>query len=197
LQIHLEFQERIYQLYLRRAGGADIAVGNWSSPALTDPIGRLTHTTTVSGGTIQTATVDSYDAMGDIASFWQCASYNCGSANIWNSSYGYDPAGDLTSYTSYAGFTVSQAFNGAQQVTSASSNWSGTYLTLATLSYNPTGAIDSMCGGQGCAQSQEIREYNNRLQPVVFQVGNSNSPAADDCLVGVEGSARYEGTASR
>ncbi|HET9180299.1 MAG TPA: hypothetical protein VFQ24_18235, partial [Terriglobia bacterium] len=39
-----------------------------------------------------------------------------------------------------------------------------------------------MCGGQGCAQSQETRQYNNRLQPTLMELGNSSNLSADYSL---------------
>ena len=39
-----------------------------------------------------------------------------------------------------------------------------------------------MCGGQGCAQSQETRQYNSRLRPVLMELGNSNNPSTDYSL---------------
>src|ERR1700758_133263 len=37
---------------------------------------------------------------------WQCTPFNCSSASLWNIHYTYDLAGDLTTWTHPAGFTI-------------------------------------------------------------------------------------------
>ena len=86
----------------------------------------------------------------------------------------------MTGYTNPAGFTVSQQINGAQQPTSLTYGGS---MAVSSIIYEPWGAISTMCGGQGCAQSQETRQYNSRLQPVLMELGNSSNLTADYCLV--------------
>lgn len=159
---------------------SSVTIGNWTSPALQYPTGRMTEATTTASAATQTAMVYSYDAMGRVANLWQCAPYNCGSASIWSMPYSYDLAGNVTGYTNPAGFTVSQQINGAQQPTSLTYGGS---MAVSSITYEPWGAISTMCGGQGCAQSQETRQYNSRLQPVLMELGNSSNLTADYCLV--------------
>src|SRR5271157_284065 len=39
------------------------------------------------------------------------------------------------------------------------------------------------CVGAGCTNTQETYSYNNRLQPVMIELGTSSSPSANYCLV--------------
>ena len=58
--------------------------------------------------------------------------------------------------------------------------------TLATISYTPFGAINTLlngCAGSGCVQRQETYDYNNRLQPVRIQLGTPSDNDANYCLV--------------
>jgi RHS repeat-associated protein len=155
----------------------------WAGISFAYADGRMTAACTGSAvGTCaspQTAEVFSYDQMGRVANLWQCAPYNCGSSGIWSMPYTYDLAGDVTNYVNPAGFNVTQGINGAQQPTSLSYGANG---AVSSITYTPWGAIDTMCGGQGCAQSQETRQYNNRLQPVLMELGNSSNPSADYSL---------------
>ncbi|TAM80930.1 MAG: DUF2778 domain-containing protein [Acidobacteria bacterium] len=119
------------------------------------------------------------DQMGRVANLWQCAPYNCGSASIWNMAYSYDLAGDVTSYTNPEGFTVTQGIDVNQRPTSLTY---GANMAVSSITYTPWGAISTMCGGGGCAQSQETRQYNNRFQPVLMELGNSSNLSADYSL---------------
>ena len=159
---------------------SSVTVGSWTSGTLANPKGRLTEATTTASGATQTAMVYSYDAMGRVANLWQCAPYNCGSSSIWSMPYTYDLAGDVTSYWNPAGFIVNQGIDVNQRPTSLT--W-GANVAVSSISYTPWGAISTICGGGGCGQSQETRQYNSRLQPVLMELGNSNSVAADYCLV--------------
>ena len=98
-----------------------VTIGSWTSTTLTNPKGRMTEATITASGSINTALVYSYDAMGRPVNFWQCDPSNCGSASIWKIPYTYDLAGDVTSYTHMDGYTISTPVNAAQQVTSVQS----------------------------------------------------------------------------
>jgi YD repeat-containing protein len=100
------------------------SVGNWTSPTLKYPKGRLTHTTTTSGSTLLTATVQDYDQMGRTKHYWQCTPLNCGTSSIWAALYNYDAAGDVTSWNHPAGFTITQTFNGARDIEQVTSSLS-------------------------------------------------------------------------
>jgi RHS repeat-associated protein len=156
-----------------------VTIGSWSSGTLLNPKGRLVKATTTASGSVQTGLVYSYDPMGRAKDFWQCAPYNCGNSSIWHMIYNYDLAGDVTSYSNPEGFFVTQGVDVNQRPTSLTYGANG---AVSSITYTPWGAISTMCGAQGCAQSQETRQYNNRLQPVLMELGNSNNPAADYSL---------------
>ncbi len=101
-----------------------VTLGSWTSPTLNYPKGRLTHTTTTSGSTTLTATVQDYDKMGRTKDYWQCTPLNCGTSSIWAALYTYDNGGDLTSWSHPAGFTITQTINEARQVTQVTSSLS-------------------------------------------------------------------------
>jgi RHS repeat-associated protein len=139
----------------------------------------MTEAKTTANGSTQTDIVYSYDTMGRVKDLWQCAPYNCGSSSIWHMAYVWDLAGDMLSYTNPAGFAVTRTVDSAQQVTSQTY---GTNMAVSSITYEPWGAISTMCGGQGCTKSQETRQYNSRLQPVLMELGNSSNLSADYCL---------------
>src|SRR5271157_5970007 len=155
---------------------------------LSNTAGRLSSTATGSKSSPQTATVYSYDLMGRVLNFWQCEPDNCASPPWWDTIYTYDLAGDITSWKHPAGFTIYNGFNAAQQVTSITNSWNDATHpgTLATMTYGPFGALNTLvngCAGSGCTQVQETYDYNNRLQPVQIQLGTPSNNAADYCLV--------------
>ncbi len=151
---------------------------------LTGTKGRLSHT---SVGT-SAITVHSYDAAGRVQDLRQCTPFNCSSATIWNVHYNYNLAGDATSWTHPAGYTVTNTVTNAQRVSQITSSLNDATHpgTLATLTYAPQGAVSTMldgCAGTGCVQRQETYDYNNRLQAVRIQLGTAAAPAANSCLV--------------
>ncbi len=112
----------------------------------------------VSNGPVIAATaIPGYDAMGRITVYRQCTPYNCGSSD-WRTTYTYDLAGDVISYTNPAGFTVTRGVDDNQRPTSLKY---GANMAVSSISYTPWGAISTMCGGNGCGQSQETRQYNS------------------------------------
>ena len=126
-----------------------VTLGNWTSPTLGYPVGRLTHTTTTSGSTVLTATVEDYDKMGRPQHYWQCTPLNCGTSIFWAALYNYDFAGDVTSWNHPAGFTITQTINGAKEISQVTSSISDAThpASLATLTYAPFGPISTLQNG--------------------------------------------------
>ncbi len=129
--------------------------------------------------------------MGRPLNFWQCNPSNCGTSSIWNTQYTYDLAGDVTQWVhpdkTYPA-TFTNTVNNAQQITNVATQWTDGYhpSSLATISYSPWGAINSLtngCAGSGCTNTVETYTYNNRLQPWMIQLGTSTNSSSDYCLV--------------
>jgi hypothetical protein len=87
--------------------------------------------------------------MGRTKDYWQCTPLNCGASTIWAALYNYDAAGGVTSWNHPAGFTITQAINGAKEVAEITSSKSETTdpATLAfgagpnsSIMYTPWGA---------------------------------------------------------
>ena len=93
--------------------------------------------------------------MGRTQHYWQCTPANCGSSSIWAVLYGYDAAGDVTSWSHPAGYSISQSVNGAREVTQVTSSLSDSMhppVLAQNITYTPFGALSSLqngCGGQG------------------------------------------------
>ncbi|HMD96193.1 MAG TPA: hypothetical protein VKM93_02530, partial [Terriglobia bacterium] len=164
----------------------------WTGISFSNAKGRLVLACTASAsGTCsspQTAVAYSYDAAGRVQDYWQCTPYNCGSASIWPLTYAYDTAGNVSAWAHPGGFTLTDTYNAAMQMTQMTSSFNDSVHpgTLATLSYGPSGALSTLvngCAGSGCTPVQETYDYNNRLQPVRIQLGTSASNAANYCLV--------------
>ena len=54
------------------------------------------------------------------------------------------------------------------------------------ITYAPFGGIASLtngCVGSGCTQRQETYSYNNRLQPVMIELGYSGALSDNYCTV--------------
>ncbi len=54
------------------------------------------------------------------------------------------------------------------------------------ITYAPWGAestLENGCAGSGCTNALETYVYNNRMQPVMIELGNTSNAAADYCLV--------------
>ena len=154
---------------------------------VTNTVGRLSHTTAANG---YTGTIHSYDVMGRTTSLWQGQPmypdcwYVIGPAT-WN----YDQAGDLTSYVTPYGITITQNITQAQRVSSITSSVSDAThppVLAQNLTYTPWGALSGLengCTGTGCTPYQEIWNFNNRMQPVEIQVGTAANPSSLTCLV--------------
>jgi RHS repeat-associated protein len=165
----------------------------WSGASFTNAKGRLVLACTNSAaGTCAspaTATAYSYDPVGRTLNFWQCDPSNCTSSSIWNTQYNYDLAGDVISWVHPAGYTLTNAVNAAQQITAVQSSWQDSshpqYLAQ-NVSYTAWGAVSQLqngCVGSGCVNAQETYQYNNRLQPVMIELGTTSNATADYCLV--------------
>ncbi|MGH9359689.1 MAG: RHS repeat domain-containing protein, partial [Terriglobia bacterium] len=170
---------------------SSVSIGSWSSGTLTNTKGRMTEA--VTGSPAQTGVAYSYDPMGRVAGFWQCTPYNCGSS-AWAMTYNYDLAGDVTSWTHPAGYTITNSVNGAQeiyQIQSSLADATHPQYLAKNITYTPWGAENTLENGctsssgqeQGCTDMLETYTYNQRLQPLTIGLGTSSNPFADYCLV--------------
>jgi len=130
------------------------------------PIGRL-----VKSATSNTATVNSYDKMGRVATQWQCTPQNCGTG-YFPLVYTHDLIGDLTSSTNGTGIGFTYNFDTAAQLLSltstlSDSNHPGTLLSNPV--YNPDGEMTSALLGN---QITETTVYNSRLLLTSFSAGS-------------------------
>ena len=100
---------------------SSVSLGSCSNSSMSNPVGRLTHTTTGSPGAYLSATVQDYDLMGRVSGYWQAIPSYRG-ASMWATLYNYDLAGDATSWVHPAGFTITQAINGARQISQVTSS---------------------------------------------------------------------------
>ena len=85
-------------------------------------------------------------------------------------------------------YTITNTFNSAQQVTQVTSSVNNATKpgTLATLTYYPFGALNTLvngCAGTGCTNVRESYFYNKRLQPAVVELGTAANHALDSCRV--------------
>jgi hypothetical protein len=115
---------------------------------------------------------------------------NCGTSSIWAASYLYDKAGDLITWNHPAGFTITQNINGAREISQVTSTLSDSTThpgTLATVTYTPFGAVQTLQNGcvptANCTNLQESYFYNPRLQMAVAELGTSGTHSADSCRV--------------
>ena len=164
----------------------------WSGVSFSNPKGRTVLACTGSAaGTCtspQTAVAYSYDQVGRTKDFWQCNS-TADCSSVRDTHYNYDVGGDVTSWIHPEGFTLTNAINTAQQITSITSSLTGTdqpqYLAQS-ISYTAWGAVSQLvngCAGSGCVNGQETYIYNKRLQPWTIEVGTTANASAYYCLV--------------
>jgi len=157
----------------------------YAGKTLSNTKGRLSHASAAAGAAI---TIHSYDVAGRTTDYWQCTPYTCPGGTYWGTSYTYDLASDVASWTPPAGYTVTNQISTAQRITQVSSSLNDSTHpgTLAALTYTPWGAVKTLengCAGASCVQRRETYEYNNRLQPYWIELGTAASPAAQFCLV--------------
>jgi RHS repeat-associated protein len=144
-------------------------------------IGRLATTDSPNS----TGNIYNYDPMGRVANSLQCIDVSCN----WNSdfSYTYDLLGNLTSYTNKivqwtnppaSSITFNQSFDTAGRVTQLTSSWvdaqhPATLITAdPSIGYFPHGALRKATLGNGLTLTNV---YNNRLQPCLIDVNQSNA----------------------
>jgi hypothetical protein len=168
---------------------ASVTIGSWSSGTLSYPLGRMTGATTTASGSVKTALVYSYDPVGRISDFWQCNPANCGTSSIYNTTYSYDKAGDVTGWTHPGLISLTNTVNSAQQVTQVqtSSQYTNLPQTLAqNVTYEPWGAVSTFgdgCSGSGCTNAQETYQYTKRLQPWVISLAAASGPGVVWCTI--------------
>lgn len=138
------------------------------------------------GGYLTLRATLSYDSMGRPQSQKQCTPSNCTGTTPYVLSYGYDLAGNLTSYsnglssTPGAGtspLTFAQMFDSAGRLQTVTSTWSdGTHpATLFSASaYAPPGELTNATYGNGVTLS---RNYNSQLLPT-SEIDTINGAAA-------------------
>ena len=73
---------------------------------------------------------------------------NCG-VSAWTTTYNYDLAGDVTSWTHPYGYTITQTINGAREISQFTSSLNGSQQppTLATVTYTPFGSVSTLQDG--------------------------------------------------
>ena len=120
--------------------------------------------------------------MGRPATYWQCTPSTCVNSNFPKLVYNYDLAGDIASWVHPAGFTITNTISAARRVTQVSSSLNSSTqppVLAQSITYTPWGALTSRtntCVGTGCTNVVETYDYNNRMQPVRLQLGNSGNP---------------------
>jgi RHS repeat-associated protein len=87
-----------------------------------------------------------------------------------------------------AGFTITNAISPARRITQMQSSFADTnhpqYLAQS-ITYTPWGAVSQLVNGApgGGTGAQETYAYNNRLDPVMIELGTTGNATADYCLV--------------
>jgi YD repeat-containing protein len=138
------------------------------------------------GGYLTLRATLAFDSMGRPTSVRQCTPSNCTGGTPYAGSYGYDLAGELTSYsnglssTPGAGtspLTFTQSFDGIGRLQTVTSTWSdGTHpATLFSASaYAPPGALTNATYGNGVSLT---RNFNGQLLPT-SEIDTINGAAA-------------------
>jgi len=128
-----------------------------------------------SGGYETLRAVLSYDAMGRPLSEQQCTPSNCGNATPYTLGFGYDLAGNLTSYTNGlsatpgAGtgpLTFGQVFDSAGRLQNVTSTWSDSThpsTLFSAQTYAPPGMVTSAVYGNSVTVG---RGFNSALLPI-------------------------------
>lgn len=148
--------------------------------------GACSTSTLTGGGYLTLRATLVYDSMGRLQSERQCTPSNCTSTTPYALSYGYDLAGNMTSYsnglsnTPGAGtnpLTFTQQLDSAGRFQTLTSTWSdGTHpATLFSASaYVPPGALTNATYGNGISLS---RNFNGQLLPT-SEIDTINGVAA-------------------
>ena len=152
-------------------------------PNPSESSGRLVGATTTASGSVNTALVYSYDPMGRPLNFWQCNAANCSS--LWNTQYNYDKAGDVTSWTHPAGYTLTNTVNPAQQVTAVAK-------LLAGLEPSPVSGPEHHLHRLGRGQPARERLRGQRLHKHPGDLHlQQPAPALDDRVGEATGTNAY------
>jgi YD repeat-containing protein len=133
-------------------------------------IASVTDSTNSAGASMY---VYSYDPMGRVVNQWvSTPSYNTGTSPVFQLSYVYDLAGNVTDLTYPSGRHVTQSWNGAGRLSQVNfADWSGqieNYPYASNISYAASGAPVGMTLGNGVT---ETFTENNRLQPAEISTG--------------------------
>lgn len=179
-------------------------------------IGRLTNEWTqsasgacaaalpTSGGYLTLKAILAYDPMGRPKSVQQCTPSNCTSTTPYSLAYGYDLAGNMTSYTNGlsstpgAGttpLTLTNAFDEADRLQSVTSTWNDALhppslfgaQSVSPFAYAPPGGLAYATYGNGLTLS---RTYDNRLRisGETDTGGLVVSPTAGSATIAITGS---------
>lgn len=162
---------------------------------LSNPIGRKTteYTNDSATGTMLTANLFSYDAMGRPLILEQCQPQNCVSAPSLSTSVSYDYAGNPTALTYPSGRVVRYTYDSADRSSTAADGSNGvTYATGFKTSpggtcannitcYTPQGTFYALSLGQTSSFNgvNLTHIYNSRLQPQEFKASSSGGNAID------------------
>src|SRR5262249_37529355 len=134
---------------------------------LSNPKGRLTHQTAISGNVEK---IFSYDAVGRIQDQWECLPSNCG-ISAYHTGFVYDAAGNPTQLTYPSGRVIRYGYNNASQPTAVTLTSAGgqsfNYAYVSTATYAPIGALATLTFGNGV---QETYAYNNRTLLNTYKV---------------------------
>jgi RHS repeat-associated protein len=153
------------------------SIDNYSS---SNPVGRLVKTATA--GNFPTAIYSSYDVMGRITNRGECVYINsCGTPTPtpWQTTNGYDLAGNLNSYTDATGVIFTQSIDGAGRPSQLTSNSTDpTHLTTlftvdSSIGYFPNGTLRKATFGNGLIQTNVL---NPRLQPCRIATNSTGTP---------------------
>lgn len=150
-----------------------------------------------SGGYQTLRAMLSYDAMGRPLSAQQCTPSNCTAASPYELNFGYDLAGDLTSYTNGlastpgAGsgpLTFNQSFDSAGRLQNLTSTWSDSTHPSTLFSaptFAPPGMVTGATYGNGITLG---RVYNSSLLPI-SETDKTSSGTGGGSTVAAPGSA--------
>lgn len=148
---------------------------SWGLNDVQNVVGRLVEAS-VHSGSINTSTVNSYDAMGRIVRQWQQTPSQYPSGKFLYRSY--DLLGDLTSVVNAAGVTISYGYDPAAHLTSVTSSLvdqnhpSALWTANGAQGYYPNGALQKAAFGNGLTEAILIEP---RLQPCRIDLNSSGT----------------------
>jgi RHS repeat-associated protein len=145
-------------------------VSSTNGVSIANPIGRLITSEIPS---LNYGVLNSYDSMGRIVEQWQYPPLNGEDAFVMD--YGYDLAGDMTSYTNGEGVSFTQTFDSAARVTQVTSSLNDAQHPATLVSgvqYAPNGSINQLTYGNKLTESSV---YNPRFQICRDNVNSSGT----------------------